>query len=440
MGRVVRIGNRVGGVFYGWWLVAITGFIVVMTMVPLFHAMSVWTVALESHFGWNRTQLGFALTVGRVEGGLMGPVEGYLTDRMGTRRLVLIGLLVLGVGFLLFSQVRTLWMFYAAFLVMSVGGGLGGWVPVMTVLNHWFVRRRATAMGWSNVGGRLGALLLVPAIAWAVDPEQDRLGWQATALAMGIFVLLVAFPLSRLVRNRPAEYGLRPDGDPPAAISAAAGSRGASGARDRRDHTADTDMTTGQALRTPAFWLISLGHGFTSMVILAIMAHLGLLIKDKGFDVQTTAWVVAVYTAVSMVFQLVGGIVGDRVPKRVALAIFTFVQAGAVVLLTVASTLPMLYLFAVVFGMGFGGRNPLTTAIRGEYFGRASYGKILGLSTVPMNILLLVAPPLAGFLRDVQGTYTQAFLGLAALNVLGGILFLNAKKPVAGPVIVTERR
>jgi MFS family permease len=176
------------------------------------------------------------------------------------------------------------------------------------------------------------------------------------------------------------------------------------------------------------------------MVILAIMAHLGLLMKDKGFDVQTTAWVVAVYTAVSMVFQLVGGIVGDRVPKRVALAIFTFVQAGAVVLLTVASTLPMLYLFAVVFGMGFGGRNPLTTAIRGEYFGRASYGKILGLSTVPMNILLLVAPPLAGFLRDVQGTYTQAFLGLAALNVLGGILFLNAKKPVAGPVIVTERR
>jgi MFS family permease len=92
----------------------------------------------------------------------------------------------------------------------------------------------------------------------------------------------------------------------------------------------------------------------------------------------------------------------------------------------------MLYLFAVVFGMGFGGRNPLTTAIRGEYFGRASYGKILGMSTVPMNVLLLVAPPLAGFMRDVQGTYTQAFLGLAALNVLGGILFLNARKPVIG--------
>jgi MFS family permease len=166
------------------------------------------------------------------------------------------------------------------------------------------------------------------------------------------------------------------------------------------------------------------------MVILAIMAHLGLFMKDQGFDVQTTGWVVAAYTAVSMVFQLIGGFVGDRVPLRVALAFFTFIQAGAVVLLTISSSLPMLYLFAVVFGMGFGGRNPLTTAIRGEYFGRASYGKILGMSTVPMNVLLLVAPPLAGFMRDVQGTYTPAFLTLAALNVLGGILFLIAKKPV----------
>jgi MFS family permease len=89
---------------------------------------------------------------------------------------------------------------------------------------------------------------------------------------------------------------------------------------------------------------------------------------------------------------------------------FTSIQAGAVVLLTFSSSLFMLYLFAVLFGIGFGGRNPLTTAIRGEYFGRASFGKILGLSTVPMNVLLLLAAPLAGYLYDVQGTYTMAFI------------------------------
>lgn len=105
---------------------------------------------------------------------------------------------------------------------------------------------------------------------------------------------------------------------------------------------------------------------------------------------------------------------------------FSSIQAAGVVLLTFSSSLVMFFLF----GMGFGGRNPLTTAIRGKYFGRTSFGRILGLSTVPMNVLLLVASPFAGFMRDIQGTYTVAFLVLAGLNFLGGLLFLAAKKPV----------
>ena len=194
----------------------------------------------------------------------------------------------------------------------------------------------------------------------------------------------------------------------------------------------DGDMTAGQALRTPAFWLISFGHGFTSMVILAIMTHLGLLLKDKGFDVQTTGWIVVVYTATAMVFQLVGGYVGDRWPKNIALFIFTTIQAAAVVVLTLSSTLLMFYLYAVLFGIGFGGRNPLTTAIRGEYFGRTSFGRILGLSTVPMNVLLLIGSPMAGYMRDIQHSYDMAFLILAGFNFLGGVLFLFARKPRLG--------
>ncbi len=434
MGIATQIGYvpaRLRGVFYGWWLVGVSGFVMVMATVPLFHAMPAWSVALRSEFGWSHGQLGLALALTRIEGGIMGPVEGYLTDRVGTRRMVLTGLLILGLGYLLLSQVQNLWMFYLAYVVLALGQGLGSWLPLMTMLNNWFSRQRARAIGWSNVGSRFGGLFLVPAIAWAVNPDHDRLGWQLTATILGVFILAMAFPVTRLIRDRPQDYNLLPDGDPPARTQQDPSPLGSTQPRTRV--VPEADLTAVQALKTPAFWFISFGHGFTSMVILAIMAHLGLFMQDKGFSIQSVGWVVAIYTAVSMVFQIVGGFVGDRVPKNVALFAFTSVQASAVLVLVYSSSLTSLYLFAAIFGMGFGGRNPLTVAIRGEYFGRASFGKILGLSTVPMNVLLLGAAPFAGYLRDAQETYNTAFLVLAGLNFLGALLFLAARRPAQRP-------
>ena len=395
----------------------------VISTVPLFHAMSVWAVALEREFGWNRTQLGFALTFTRVEGGLMGPIEGYLTDKVGARRMVFIGMIILGGAFIFFAQVQNLWMFYLAYIFMAVGQGLGSWIPLMTMLNRWFHRRRAMALGWSNMGSRLGALVLVPLIAWSIDPDQDRLGWRMTATILGVFMIVVAGPISRLIHNQPQDIGLLPDGDKPATQPAA------NAGESHAASSYEADFTASEALRTPAFWLIAFGHGFTSMVILAIMAHLGLLMVDKGYQVQDAAFVVSVYTAVAMGFQLVGGYVGGKVPIRLALAFFTSLQAMGVMVLVFADSLSSIYAFAVLFGAGFGGRNPLTVAIRGDYFGSASFGKILGFSTVPMNLLLLIAAPLVGWMRDVQGDYTDAFLVMVATNLAGAICFLLAKRP-----------
>ena len=411
--------------YYGWWLVGISSFIR-MSSVPLFHAMGLWFVALEAQFGWNRTQLSLAFAFTRVEGGLLGPVEGYLTDRLGTRRLVLIGMLILGGGFLFYSQVSHLWMFYLAFLIMALGQGLGGWLPITTMLNNWFVRRRAMAMGWSNSGSRLGALILIPLVAWAIDPDNGRLGWSLTAAVLGVFFLVVALPVSRLIRNQPEDYNLRPDGDPPESPPLAAEGTPAN----TRLSLDSGDFTAAQAMRTQAFWYIAIGHALTAVVIVSLMTHLALLLTDEGFSFRTAGWVVTVYTAVSMVFQVVGGYVGGRVPKNVGMFVFSSIQAGAVLIIVAfPSNIAMVYVFAVLFGIGFGGTSPLATSIRGDYFGRASFGKILGLSSVPMNILLLGASPYAGFMYDLKGDYTIAFGTLAALNFLGAVLLLMARKP-----------
>jgi sugar phosphate permease len=274
----------------------------------------------------------------------------------------------------------------------------------------------ASAMGWANWISRGGALIIIPLMDFAIH---SNIGWQGTALTLAIVVFGAAIPLSFVIRNRPEDMGLEPEDDARPSPRGAAGGQGT---------PAPQGLTAQEAIRTPAFWLIAVGHGLTSMIILAIFTHLGLFLKDADYENQVGR-VVTTYTFVAMWAQLIGGYVGDRYSKRLCLFIFTSIQAAAVVMLTFSTQLWMFYAFAVVFGLGFGGRNPLTTSIRGEYFGRGNFGKILGISTIPMNILLLGAGPFAGYMYDWQQSYTVAFLVLAGFNFLGGVCFLFARRP-----------
>ena len=357
------------GIFYGWWLTGVAAFVMIIGTVPIFQGMTAWFVVLEREFGWSRAQLSLAFSLTRAEGTIMGPLAGYLVDKVGPRRMVLSGLPVMGIGFILFSQVNNLWQFYGAFVLASMGAGFGTWLPMMTVLNHWFQKRRSMAMSLAMEGFALGGVLLMPALAWAIDPDEpDRLGWRLTAAGIGVVLIILAWPVSRLIRNRPEEYGLRPDGRPE--NQPERGERVGSG----QGEGGIVDFTWQEALRTRPFWLITIGHSATSIVIVTLTVHLGPMLTDLGYSLQMVAWVVSTYTGVGAVFTLVGGYIGDRVPMHLALFGFSVIQSVAVVILLSADTLPMILLFAVVLGIGFGGRTPMTTAIRGVYFeiGRAS--------------------------------------------------------------------
>ena len=396
----------------------------VIGTVPLFQGMTAWFVVLESHFGWSRTQLSIAFSLSRVEGSIMGPISGYLIDRLGSRRMVLIGLLVAGGGFVIMSQMQNIWHFYIAFVVMSMGVGLGTWMPMMTVLNNWFVRNRSTAMALAMEGFLVGGMALVPLLAFVIDPDvPGRPGWRVTALAIGIFLLVVAFPVSRLVRNAPEPYGYFPDGE--------------STARPRQTSASSTpgsdepDFTWQEAVRTSTFWIITMGHACSSIVIVTLTVHLGPMLDDRGFSLQTIGWVVGAYTGVAAVFTLVGGYVGDRLPIRLALFGFSVIQSGSVVVLMLADNLWMAYLFAVLMGIGFGGRNPLTTAIRGVYFGRKAFASITGMSMIPMNVMLLASPLFAGIMFDATQSYTIPMAVVAIVSLAGSSLFLFLGSPEA---------
>ena len=408
--------------FYGWTLVGVAAFVMVIGTVPLFQGMTAWFVVLESHFGWTRTQLSIAFSLSRVEGSIMGPISGYLIDRLGSRRMVLIGLIIAGGGFVIMSQMQNIWHFYLAFIVMSMGVGLGTWMPMMTVLNNWFVRNRSTAMALAMEGFLVGGMVLVPVLAFAIDPDvPGRPGWRITSLAIGLFLVASAFPLSRLIRNAPEPYGQFPDGEPAARPRAAAAAANPS--------NEEPDYTWQEAVRTKNFWLITMGHACSSIVIVTITVHLGPMLDDRGFSLQTIGWVVGAYTGVAAVFTLIGGYVGDRLPIRLALFAFSAVQSGAVWVLMVADTPAMAFLFSVLMGIGFGGRNPLTTSIRGVYFGRKAFASITGMSMIPMNVMLLAAPLFAGIMFDATQSYFVPMATVAIVSLAGSALFLLLGSP-----------
>lgn len=420
---------RDGRPFYGWILVGITAFVLAVVISPILQGIGTFFVALEDEFGWSRTLLAGAFSLARAEDTIVGPLVGYLTDRVGTRRLVLIGFVVLAAGFFLLGSIQTVVGFYGAFIVITAGAGFAGFLPLMGAINHWFVRYRTTAMGMAQAGVSIGGLL-VPALAWSIT----TFGWRNTSYGMGVLMLLLAVPVSAAIRNRPEDHGLLPDGDAPGEVLVGDG-------LDSRERPAvdPGDHTLAQALRSRAFWLIALAHAFAAVAFLTLGVHAIPMITDRDVSLGVAASVVATYTAVAGVFQIGGGIVGDRVPKRLAIAAFMSIQTAGVLVAALARSTPMMFVFAVLFGIGAGGRIPLLIAIRSDYFGRSAFATIFGFSTLPMSVILIAGPVLTGYLFDTLGSYTVPLLGLCGLGLVGVVLILLVPRaPVAAATATTE--
>ena len=423
------------GLFYGWWLAVIGAVIMVIGTVPLFQALSLWLPVLSQSFGWTPLQLSWAFTLTRVEGTVMGPIAGWGVDKLGPRKMVVIGLAIFAVGFFLFSRTTNLWTFYLSFVVVSLGAGLGSWLPANTALNNWFRVRRSTAMSIPMLGFGLGGVVIVPLMAWTMGWDTQtameipgRLGWQNTALVVGAIGLVASVPLSLVVRNRPEDYGQHPDGVDPANAVGAGPRHSANGG------TVAPDYTWQEAVRTRAFWLITMGHSSSSIIIISVMFYLGLLMVERGFSLGQIGTVISVQTAVSTAFILVGGIIGDRVPIRLAIFAFSLLQSIAMVILLIAETLPMFYLFTILMGIGFGGRTPLTTAIRGVYFGRSNFARITGISMIPMNIMFIAVVPYVAWMQEyITGSYTLPLATIAAVSAVGSVMFLMMGNPRLSP-------
>ena len=405
-------------IFYGWYMVGAAVGIQFLQAGLMSQAFGAYLAVLTEEQGWSKTALSGAAALQQMEVAILGPVLGWLLDRFGPKIFVRMGVVVFGAGLCLLSQVQTLPQFYCAFIVIALGTSLCGFFPLNVALIHWFERKRARALSAMSIGLALGGIM-VPLVAQSLTTY----GWRTTALASGIFAICVGLPLAFVIRNSPHEHGEVPDGiaDPPV------------GKEISSEKTAATrDFTAREALRTSAFWLISLGHGFALFVVHAVAVHAITHLKEGlGYSIAEASLVISLVTMSQIGGVGLGWLIGDRWEKRYIAAGCMLAHAVGLLLLTYATSLTMVVAFAVLHGAAWGLRGPFMQAIRADYFGRSAIGMILGLSFMIIVIGQVGGPIIPGIFADITGNYRLGFTVIALLAGLGSIFFVLAKKPKA---------
>jgi sugar phosphate permease len=405
-------------VFYGWWMVGAATGLQFLQAGLVTQAFGAYLAVLAEEQGWSKTALSGAAALQQMEVALLGPVLGWLLDRFGPKGFVRVGVVVFGTGLCLLSQVHSLPAFYGAFIVIALGSSLCGFFPLNVALIHWFERKRARALSAMSIGLALGGIA-VPLVAQSLT----TFGWRSTALASGIFAIAVGLPLAFVIRNSPREHGEVVDGLPEQPVSG-------KHADETAPQSTTRDFTAREALRTQAFWLIALGHGFALFVVHAVSVHAITHLKEGlGYSVAAASLVISLVTIFQIVGVLLGWAIGDRYKKRVIAAGCMVAHALGLLLLTYAVSLPMVIAFAVLHGTAWGLRGPFMQAMRADYFGRSAIGMILGLSFMIIVVGQVGGPMIPGMLADLTGDYRVGFTILAVLAGLGSGFFLLARKP-----------
>ncbi len=413
-------------VFYGWWIV-LSGLIANFLSGAMYtYGFSAFFSPISNELGWKRAVMSAPLGLSKLEGALFGPLAGYMVDKFGPRKLMFIGVILVGTGYLILSRINSLAMFYLVFIFFyALGAGLVTTSQQVAVVN-WFRKRRALALGILLGGFNVGAMA-TPAVVWLIAAR----GWRSAALIIGSIMLMVQIPLSRVLRHRPESYGYLPDGMTEEKTKEIETSS-------RKESTvAEHNFTPIQAVRTQSFWFISLAYACRNMITAAVPVHLIPFIQDLGYSAAVGGNMMAIMGASALIGRIVMGHLADIFPKRYAFASCMIVLGISVFILSSAQSVWQLVLWAVLYGPAYGVGAPIMSATIADYYGRKFFGTINGLTHIAMALTTVVGPVFAGYMFDVTGSYRLAFVSFAAVCAIGAMSAALARRPQPAAAIST---
>ncbi len=418
-------------IFYGWWIVVVSLIADGMKHGSFNRGFTVLYIPIEDSLGFSRTMMGLAEGLGRMMGGIQGPVMGYCTDRFGPRIMLAFGGLMSGLGFILLGYTGSYWYFLVVFVgFMSVGFRSGYNNASIAAVNNWFRRRRGLAMSVVSMGNGLGGATapLVGLLIFAV-------GWRDACTVLGLAILAVVIPLSWFLRRSPEEMGLLPDGDAPETAADTTAQRGpVTPQQRRRMQFGETDFTAREAMRTPSYWLLVMATAFRNIVhagasflmgpLMVWFLEGGVPVVDAEMHQQFTiiaAGFVGAFSLANMVFNPCMGWLGDKIDRRKLSAVCMISGAVALAsLLTQSGHIWQLVVFVALAAFGESA-NPLNWAIMGDFFGRRAYATLRGWQHLPDQFASMWTAMWMGAIYDATGSFYWALFPLVALYICAAV-------------------
>lgn len=408
-------------VFYGWWIVGASFSILLVSVGIGLYGPPVFLVPLQEHFGWSRAAIAGGSAVGALTAGAAAPLVGVWVDRYGSRRVVTSGALVMGSAFCLLSALRSLWQLYALNVVAAMGISCAAWIPNQTLISNWFDRKRGQAMGITLAGIGFGGLVMPPLAGFLIE----EFGWRVAFGVLGSLVLLIVVSVAlAIVRSRPEDMGLLPDGAPPGpAVQPEAGSHGIG------EDANVAGLSLQEAFRSPAFWILSLGQVLWTFGSMSIIGHLPAFLSDQGFGGQRAALWLALTIGFSVVGRLSFGVLADRFSKRRIMSCALVLHALAVLCLLRVHWPGAVPGFVLLFGMGLGGGAVLVPLLVAECFGLRAFGKVLGVVMISATLGAATGPVVTGRIFDVTGSYGLAFILHIASFTVAAVAIYFLRRP-----------
>lgn len=405
-------------IFYGWWIVLASASIIFIAAGTFFYGFSAIFDSLVDEFGWSHAAVSLGFSMRAEVGGIFAPVVGYLVDRLGPRKLLFTGVIAVGLGFIWISRIQTLWEFYGAVIVIALGmASCGGLVGQVAIAN-WFERKRGRAMAFLTVGaGTSGIMVMI--LAWLIS----ALGWRGALATLAVVIWAVGIPAAMVVRWRPEDHGLAPDGEPiPAAALPIAESPSS-------PPPVAEGMTARQALRGRTFWFLSLALALSWLGTTAIVVHQIPALTATGFSDESAALAVTLMTLVSLTGRVGFGWLADFRDKRIVLAVAFALQTVGMLIFAAVHVWWHLIPFLLLYAPGYGGNISVRPALQAEYFGRRALGSIMGLTFFITSLGNVVGPVFVGWMYDVMDSYRLAFVITAFASLAAIPLVLSIPRP-----------